>query len=415
MTLRHLLLLPLAAWFLSGSSAFALGFRIIDQDADATARGNAFTATADNPSAVYYNPAGITQLDGMQSLLNGYGIVFDSRAELAAPGSKAFSTKYDPQFAPSSFATLHIEGTPITIGYGLYAPFGFALRYPDTTPFRTLAKEGSIELLTLNPVIAVKITRSLSFAIGPTINYGTALLVRGIVAPGDQFRVRGAGFGEGFNAGLMWQPHPMHSFGLTYFSPIDLDFGGYTNTFFKNVEIPVEVAPGVFKKEVVVKGENARDESANTPFNFPQHITLGYSFRPTPEWNFEADVDWTDWDSLNTQVIARNSGPVSIPFNWRSSYIYEFGVTRFFGLWHVSAGYVRSQNSVPNQSFNPLIPDSDRNILECGVGRKLGKLSWTLAYQYSWAEKRTISQGTIADGAYSFQGNAISLSLGYHF
>src|SRR3954454_13894547 len=44
--------------------AWALGIRLFDHDAFATARGDAFVATADNPSAIYYNPAGITQLDG---------------------------------------------------------------------------------------------------------------------------------------------------------------------------------------------------------------------------------------------------------------------------------------------------------------------------------------------------------------
>src|SRR5262245_56879978 len=43
---------------------FGIGFRIPNQDAEAIARGNAFVATADNPSAIYYNPAGITQLEG---------------------------------------------------------------------------------------------------------------------------------------------------------------------------------------------------------------------------------------------------------------------------------------------------------------------------------------------------------------
>ena len=42
----------------------ANGFRLPDQDAFATARGEAFVATADNPSAIYYNPAGITQIRG---------------------------------------------------------------------------------------------------------------------------------------------------------------------------------------------------------------------------------------------------------------------------------------------------------------------------------------------------------------
>src|SRR5512141_2677713 len=42
----------------------AVGFRLPNQDPEAIARGNAFVATADNPSAIYYNPAGITQLEG---------------------------------------------------------------------------------------------------------------------------------------------------------------------------------------------------------------------------------------------------------------------------------------------------------------------------------------------------------------
>src|SRR6266576_5722952 len=45
-------------------SAKAVGFRLPNQDPEAIARGNAFVATADNPSAIYYNPAGITQLEG---------------------------------------------------------------------------------------------------------------------------------------------------------------------------------------------------------------------------------------------------------------------------------------------------------------------------------------------------------------
>src|SRR3990170_4038794 len=44
--------------------SYGLGFRIPNQDAEAIARGNAFVATADNPAAIYYNPAGITQLEG---------------------------------------------------------------------------------------------------------------------------------------------------------------------------------------------------------------------------------------------------------------------------------------------------------------------------------------------------------------
>src|SRR5271154_1805097 len=55
----------LAVLLLLPAVARADGFRLPNQDPEAIARGNAFTATADNPSAIYYNPAGITQLDGL--------------------------------------------------------------------------------------------------------------------------------------------------------------------------------------------------------------------------------------------------------------------------------------------------------------------------------------------------------------
>src|SRR5512139_4177934 len=49
---------------LSASTSFAAGFRLPEAGNKANAMGFAFTAQADNPSAIYYNPAGITQLQG---------------------------------------------------------------------------------------------------------------------------------------------------------------------------------------------------------------------------------------------------------------------------------------------------------------------------------------------------------------
>jgi len=61
----------------SGMSVSGNGFRLADQDAFATARGEAFVATADNASAVYYNPAGIAQLPGSNLRAGMYGIYLD--------------------------------------------------------------------------------------------------------------------------------------------------------------------------------------------------------------------------------------------------------------------------------------------------------------------------------------------------
>ena len=391
-------------------TGLSLGFRVPDQGADATARGDAFAATADNPSAIYYNPAGITQLEGTQTLLGAYGISLKEKVSLDTPGENNFSSvNTKEQVAPQAYITYKPEHYPIALGLGIYVPFGFSLEYPDDAAFRSLALRGGLQYVTLNPVLAWKITDTLSVAAGPTFNYGDVDLERGVIAPGDDFKFKGDGFAYGFNTGIMWDPHKMHHFGLTYRSATSLDFDGHTTVETNPFTVPTPGGP------LRIPGTYSREPS-NARIRFPQVITLGYSFRPAQDWNFEFDVDWTDWHSLKTVTLEENSGNIPIPFNWQSSFLYEFGVTKSFSHgFHVSVGYVYSQVSVPNDSFSPSIPDSNRNIFSIGCGQNVGRLSWALAYQYTYGPTRTISQGTLADGTYAFDSNAITLSLGYHF
>lgn len=404
-------LLPLlaAASIAAPLTGYSLGIRIVDQGSAATGRGDAFAATADDASAIYYNPAGITQLSGTRALFGAYTISLESSVDPAVPGKDA-DTKFGYQSAPHAYLTWKPENSRVALGLGVYAPFGFGLEYPDDVPFRTLAKKGRIEFLTINPVLAWQITDTLSIAAGPTINYSKAMLAQGIVTPGDEFQFKGEGVSYGFNAGLLWQPHPMHSFGVTYRSASTVDYSGHTR-----VRIPGFTVPTPFGPFPVARFES--EDDASLEFHFPQNIVVGYSFRPTKDWNFEFDLDWTDWDSLNTLSLHQSKGPnIALPFKWESSFMYEFGVTRNLPRgFSISAGYVYSENSVPNESFNPLVPDSNRHILSLGIGQKLEHLSWDLAYQYAYGPHRQIDNGTLGNGTYRFESHAVTLTLGYHF
>lgn len=258
-------------------------------------------------------------------------------------------------------------------------------------------------------MIAWKINDALSIAAGPTVSYGNAELVQGIVNPGDQFKFKGDGVAYGFNAGIMWNPHRMHHFGLTYRSAAKINFSGHSTV---NVDPFTVTTPfGPFK----VPGSDSREDSDAT-FDLPQNIVFGYSFRPTEDWNFEFNIDWTDWDSLNTVVLHQSSGDIDLPFNWESSFFYEFGVTKKFahGI-SASVGYIYSENSVPEGSFNPSIPDSVRHIFSAGFGQRYDHFNWYLAYQYTYGPTRTIATGTAVDGDYRFDSHAVTLSLGYDF
>ncbi len=386
------------------SRGFGLGVRIADQDPVATGRGNAFAATADNPSAIYYNPAGITQLEGMNASVGLYAI--DLGSEYHGQGVSK-DTKDQLQGVPQMYYTLTLDQVPISFGLGFYAPYGFSLEWPNNTPFRTLSIKGSLTYLTLNPVAAWRVLPTLSIAAGPTLNYADAELRRGII-PGnfsDQFKFSGNDSDVGFNAGILWQPHEQLSFGVNYRSQTTMDLDGRSAA-----------------KGADAFGVPSGSQSASAGFRFPQNIVGGVSYRPTPKWNLEFDLDWTDWDQLNTVTLKQQTGNIPLVFDWKSSFFYEFGVTRYFDEgWYVSAGYIYSENSVPDKDFNPTIPDSERHIFSVGVGRKYEHWRWDVAYQLTYGPSRDVSgsapspTGQTADGEYKFLSNALTFSVGYHF
>ncbi|MCX6978732.1 MAG: outer membrane protein transport protein [Verrucomicrobia bacterium] len=386
-------------------------FRLADQDADATARGLAFAATADNPSAIYYNPAGITQLDGTRILTGSYAISFREKVTPAPAGSTSFTnTNQEFQLAPHLFITTKAKNSPFAFGLGIYSPYGLSVEYPDNTPFRTTARQGKIIYVAINPVVAWKIHQSLSLAAGPSFNYGSAELQQGVFTLGDQFRFKGDGLSFNFSAGLKWDPHHMHHFGVAYHSATTINFTGQTNLQTNAFTVPTPNGP--FRVPPI-----NRNQDASARFSIPQNIVFGYSFTPTPDWNFEFNADWTDWNQLNTVTLHQQHSPnVALPFNWNSSWLYEFGITKKFAhQWQASIGYIWSENSVPTDQFNPVIPDSNRHVLSAGIGKKFDHFSWNIAYQWSYGLTRTITQDTTANGTYQAQGNALNFTLGYHF
>lgn len=397
------------------TTVLALGFRVTDHGAEATARGGAFAATADNPTAVYHNPAGITQLDGTQFSLSINAITFETTVDPSTPGLD-FDSKYEWQPVPDLFATWKPKDKPFALGLGIYSPFGFALEYPDDATVRNIAKKGKIQFVTTNPVVAYQITPQLSIAAGLSLNYSRAKLSRGLgVTSGDDFSLEGEGFGAGVTAGLLWQPAKQHSFGIQYFGPVDIRYHGHARVRVPGFTLPVEVAPGIVLPINVPRTET--EEDADVKIEFPQTIAGGYSFRPTDDWNFEFNLEWTDWDRLNTETIHLSKNfDQPLVFNYESSFMYEFGVTKKFPKgWSISAGYIYSENSVPNEAFNPIVPDSNRHVLSAGVGRHYEHWNWYLTYQYAYGPHRTIAQQTFADGSYRFESHAVSFTLGYNF
>jgi long-chain fatty acid transport protein len=372
-----------------------LGFRIPNQDAEAIGRGNAFIATANNPSAIYYNPAGISQLKGSYFQYGAHSIVVNS--EYKSAGAE-FDSEMKIQPVPQVFYTRSIGESPFTFGFGIYAPHGLGLEWPGNAPFHNSAHEGKLLYANVNPVLAYKVNDQLSIAFGPAFVYSKVKLRQGIAAPGDEFKFIGDDIDYSLHAGVRWQPHEQWAVGLTYHGPSTLNYHG------KSTLRPY-----------------APSQGTSVEVDFPQFIMAGVSYRPTPKWNLEIGVDWTDWDSFNSITFENTTTPagsITVPFNWESSWMYHAGASYYFdNPYYVSAGYFLSENSTSTRDFNPIVPDTDLHVMSIGVGYKGKRWTWALAAQVIVGPVREVrgAAGAGVDGDYQFFNQAINFSLGYHY
>ena len=194
------------------------------QGTAASAMGNAFSAQADDPSALHYNPAGMTQLRGVEFmtgvLLSGGTTSFTSPTGATATGDRSGSVAWPPPGHLYLTANLKDLGVTalgdLTAGIGVTVPFGSLTRWPNDGPFRTATTFNSLPLLDIKPTLAYKLTEDLSIGLGADIYtfsglFGEGHVERESVWPGGggipagaQVELFGSNTAAGFNASLLY-------------------------------------------------------------------------------------------------------------------------------------------------------------------------------------------------------------------
>src|SRR5512132_2754394 len=121
----------------TAATSFASGFRLPEAGAKAMGMGFAFTAQADDPSAIYFNPAGLTQLKG-QNVMIGVTYVRENGNEFTGttPVDNQTAIKSETQktlnfYIPNAYYTKTTADGYIAYGVGIFAPFGLGQEYND--------------------------------------------------------------------------------------------------------------------------------------------------------------------------------------------------------------------------------------------------------------------------------------------
>ena len=401
--------------------SFAAGFGIYEWSARGNALGGATVGRADDPSALATNPAGITQLNGVQ-VLGGFTAihpVLDIRTNDEWTSSDKDSLWIPPHF----FATWKINDR-YSIGLGTFSRFGLGSVFDEDWAGRYNSYEAVIESMSINPNVAVKVTDNLSAAFGVDATYMNIIMKKKlnfsqIVQPEGDADLQADGMGYGFNMGLHYQPCQYAKLGLSYRSPVTMKVTGDADFS----DIPAALAGTFFK-----------DTSVSGTVTLPDSFSFGVALYPVDKLSVEVGVVYTLWskyDELKINYgspVRTSAGPTTQTVttkNWSDVWRFNIGLEYAALDWlDLRLGYVFDQSPLNDDTIDYLVPANDRHLLNGGLGFHWDNWTVDLNYTYLMIMDRDIdARNPYADGTYEiYEGeidnadaHMVGLSVGYKF
>jgi long-chain fatty acid transport protein len=422
----------LALFFLVATPVFPAGFSIFAQGAKASGMGLAFTAIADDPSAVFYNPAGLgwqkhfsVQAGG--SLLSKVEGDFEGANPFPGTGFGVEEQRKTSHLLPTFYAVVPLTSN-VNFGLGIFAPYGLGFRWEDAEQFsgRFIAQNAVIRSADINPVLSFRLAPSFAIAAGADYRLSKVQLERNRAAinPFTQSVVDVAHIkldsdlqdnsGWGWNAGMLWKPVGMIALGATYRSSIEVDYEGegkFTQRLTGNAAFDAAVAASIpqGKQDVAVTIE------------FPATVNLGAAINLPADFTLSLEADWTEWSSFDELFIDFDNP--AIPdldrlTRWDDSWAYRAGLEKRFGSFAVRAGFYYDESPQPLFDVGPILADADRNAYTLGIGYSTERWGVDISDIYIDFDQRDTRGEVTTDnfsGRYSEAANLVALSFRLSF
>jgi long-chain fatty acid transport protein len=420
--------------FLS-TTAFGAGFALYEGSARGNVIGGGLVASADDPSALFYNPAGITQLKGIQTQV-GFTAIYpmitvETNVSAGRPYQAAggYSTDFQSNwfFPPQAYLTYQLNDR-WWAGLGMFSRFGLGTEFKDPQnpgwPGRYNSYRANIAEVEINPNVAWKISDKFSVAAGLVASYMNITLQRALNTNtlggiGDtDMKVAGDSWGWGWNLALQYKPTEWMQFGLTYRSKIEQNVKG-------NVTVSRTTVIPAF-------GVNIANMSGAADLTLPDEIFTGVNFNVTKTWSVGGGVYWTGWqyyDKLQLNFSAPFGAPASTTSitqkNWANVARYLIGTEwKATPNWDLRLGYAYDTAPGPDNTMDYILPDNDRHMWSIGAGYHQNAWSVDVSYTLmqiiarSYSGTNTtplISTGTYPGKLTNGTAHLIGLTFGYKF
>lgn len=392
---------------------FANGLNLNGFGARATGMGGAYVGQANDFTAIFWNPAGLTQLTKAQ-----FGLSADLLVPSAKYGLGEFSMETKSKMYPAGMlGYAQPIGNNIVVGLGAYTLSGLGAAWDNTgleaalvypyppavfTPTLGAYKwESFIGSVTLAPTVAVKVNDMLSLGASFNINYGffktdqwgQYVMVSPPAPAGDMvgaaptlinlgqqtMDVKGWGFGA--TVGLLFKPTDAISVGATYRTESKMKLKG-------TMEIENINYLGL-----------ANDSDAEMEVASPMWLAGGIAVKPIEGLTLAFDAQYTNWAKIQSIGITfadpywqgALGEDAALVLDWKNKTQLRFGAEYDFGTFAVRGGYYYDPAPAPDETLNILTPSFTYNSLAVGFGYHAGGLKLDVAVEYLMGKDRAVA------------------------
>ena len=290
-TLKLTAAATLAAAF--SSAATAGGFMLTEQSVAGLGRSYAGAGiVGDDLSAVWYNPAGMALLTGTAFQMGA--VVADLDLPVTTErGQKENGRKHGVP-VPSMYLVHQIKDD-MWFGFGVTVPYGMATEYNKNWELGDKGCNAEVKTFDFNPSVAMKLTDTLSFGAGVSLQYVTAQFESTKTTAAGKMRVRlnADGWAWGGNLGFMWQPTETVRVGLAYRSQVNHKADGY-------LQSDLEDGNG----NVLAR---YRSDDGHAEMSGPHTVTLTGTWKATEALRLSGLVRWANWGSFQNLPISGSS------------------------------------------------------------------------------------------------------------
>lgn len=352
--------------------------------ARAIGQGGAFVAIADDATAWHWNP-GAAALAAANVVVGGELVIAPrSYTPIDAAGVRGPTQAPDTPVAPvPTLAIAARVSDRVTLGAGLWNPYGGQLRYqPTGAP----AIDATTELV-LEGVAGVAYRVSPRLAIGATARVGVGLFAVETTMRPVTSDVSGSGVGLGVGLGVAWRPHPRLAVGATWRSAMTIETTG---------EGELDLAGGLTLDMAHVQ-------------RWPQAVEVGVAVAATRALRVAAQLDWTGWsrfEELEVRFPAEPAADQLYLLDWQDSLTARVGVewTATPALALRAGGYVDG-NAVPDRTLERQYLDSTKLGGAVGVGLRVGRWRADVAFDLVAGPPRVVRDNRTQVGPWGTRAN----------